>query len=91
VSYALELADPAREELVRLDSWLAEETLDEIERLAEQPPAHRTRTGTLVHDFVRIKGQARHYVFIVVFPDEVARVLRVESIGYYVRENEADP
>ena len=86
MSYALELADPAREALARLDTWLAEETLDEIDQLAARPPVRKTRTGTTVHDFVRVKDRSRYYVFLTVYPDEVGQTLRVESIGHFVRQ-----
>ena len=67
MTYALEIADPARDALGRLEGWLAEETLDEIEKLAERPPQQRSQTATSVHDFVRVRGTSRFYVFIVVF------------------------
>ena len=85
MSYALELADPAREGLGRLDIWLAEDTLDELELLTANPPKRRTRIGPVVYDFVRVHGESTFYVFVTLFPDEIREVLRVESIGHFVR------
>ena len=85
MSYALEFTDPAREDFQRLDLWLQEETLDELDLLAANPPARRTRVGDLVHDFVRRQGDATVYVFVTVWPDIANRLLRVKAIGVYVR------
>jgi hypothetical protein len=52
VSYALEFLESALH-LQRLDVWLQEETLDEIDRLADTPPTQRRRVGDLIVDFIR--------------------------------------
>lgn len=83
--YALEFTEPGYEDFHRLDVWLQEDTLDELDRVAADPPARRTRTGDLVHDFVRQRNGSTYYVFITIRPDAGSRVLRVKSIGVHVR------
>ena len=58
MSLALHLAADALSDLRRLDPWLQEEVLDEIERLAAAPesiPAPLQGWGS-VHPFVRVVG-----------------------------------
>jgi len=69
-----------------MEIWLQEETLDELDRLAADPPAPaRHLAGAAVHDFVRERGHERFYVFITVIPDRANMALRVSEIGSHVR------
>ena len=82
MSYAYQLGERALAGLRRMETWLAEETLDELDRLCEDPPARGRRVGdAVVCDFVRDRGPQRFYVFISVFPDATTRTLRVSDIG----------
>ena len=87
MSYAYQFTEPAVPQLQQLDSWLAEETLDELELLASKGyvPPMRSPTG-FVHDFVRVRGGKTFYVFLTIVPDPGQRCLRVTSVGSYVKE-----
>lgn len=86
MSYAYQFAEPAVPQLRQLDSWLAEETLDELELLASEAhiPPMRSSTG-FVHDFVRMRAGKTYYVFLTILPDEAQRYLRVTSVGSFVK------
>jgi hypothetical protein len=60
VSYALELTRPALDDLRKLEIWLQEEVLDELDQFAKSPPARRRRVGDIVLDLLRIQGSERH-------------------------------
>jgi hypothetical protein len=86
VSYALEFAERAREDLRRLDLWLQEEILDELDRLAVSPTARRRVVGDVVYDFVTHHESGIFYVFLTVRPLAAANVLRIRSIGVHIRQ-----
>jgi hypothetical protein len=89
VSYALKFTERALAGMQRLDPWLQEEILDELDRLAAEPPAPQRRLGgAAVHDFTRDRGQNRHYVFITLLPNKTTQVLGVSEIGSFVRHTE---
>lgn len=82
MSYAYTLSDRALAGLRKMEIWLQEETLDELDRIASLPKLPGRRIGqAIVFDFVRERSAGRAYVFITVFPDEMSRVLRVTDIG----------
>ena len=82
MSYALELTEPALDDLIRLDVWLQEETLDELDRLALDPPIRRRRIGDFVHDFVRRGSGGISYVFVTF---SIHAASGVRSIATYFR------
>jgi hypothetical protein len=87
VSWAWALNEQSRAALLRLDVWLQEETLDELDRLAERPGQLR-RSGTspiCVADFTRDHGHERHYVFLSIELNPSARSLEVVGIATYSR------
>jgi hypothetical protein len=66
-----------------MEAWLQEETLDELDRIAAGPQLLGRRVGeAVVRDFVRDRGNQRAYVFISLFPDEMAQTLRVSDVGF---------
>lgn len=82
MSYAWELSERALAGLRRMQGWLQEETLDELDRLAaEPPPAGRQVGDAVIRDFVRDRGTERFYVFVTLFPDATAKTLRISDIG----------
>jgi hypothetical protein len=86
VSYAYEFTEPALKQFQQLDSWLGEETLDELETLAANPPQNRLRSTTgFVYDFVRIRGVETIYVFLTIVPNIAAHQLSVTNVGVFVR------
>lgn len=87
MSYSLSLAADARAALSSLDLWLQEETLDEIEGLLKAPAQLGERPGdpVAVHDFIRVRAERTHYVFLTLRADHGARQLDVLSIGHVER------
>ena len=86
MSYDLEFTDRAIADLRRLESWLAEETLDELERLVQAPPKPRRRhLAGIVYDFVREREKRLHYVFVTVEVKPVRNLIKVSEIGSYAR------
>lgn len=83
MSYAYTLSERARAGLKKMDLWLQEETLDELDRIAAGPQLIGRRVGeAVVRDFVRDRGDQRVYVFISLFPNEGAQTLQVSDIGF---------
>ncbi|HXE52983.1 MAG TPA: hypothetical protein VN541_08215 [Tepidisphaeraceae bacterium] len=90
MSYAYELAEEASRGLGELESWLAEEVLDELEMLVSGPLSHKQRApGGFVHDFVREQSGSRYYVFLTIVWDHTQQILRVSRIGQYVHRGPA--
>ena len=86
MSYALQITEPAQVGLRSLESWLQEETLDELDRLAANPGIlPRRRLGDVVHDFVRERAGVTYYVFLTIYPDEDKKVLRLDGVGVHAR------
>lgn len=85
MSYSYEFTEPAVPEFRKLDPWLAEEALDELEILAHNPPSSRlwSKAG-FVHDFVRIREGKRFYVFLMIVPDVSKQRLYVMTVGSHV-------
>lgn len=81
MSYAYQLSERALAGLRRMEPWLQEETLDELDRLTADPPKGRRIGEAIVCDFVRDRGPHRFYVFITLFPDLTTQVLRISEIG----------
>ena len=89
MSYVLAFTDRALDDLRGLDIWLQEETLDELDRLAETPPLPRRRhLGAVVHDIVRERNECRYYVFISLLPDAATNELRVIELGFFISKQE---
>ena len=87
MSYAPAFTEQARADLRRMEPWLQEETLDELESLAANPPTPRHRhLAASVYDFVRERGGVRFYVSLTVAVDAKAQVLTVTEIGLYARQ-----
>jgi hypothetical protein len=86
VSLALAFAERALNDLRGLDIWLQEEAFDELDRLADatSEPSRRHLTAS-VHDFVRERDGARHYVFVTYERDDIAGVLNVHNVGVFRR------
>ena len=86
MSYVLVLSDNAVQALRQLDVWLAEETLDELEGLADVPERlDNSASATSVYDFTRIRGDVIHYIFLVLRPEKTSETLQVQAIGHYSR------
>lgn len=82
MSYAYQLSERALIGLRRMEPWLQEETLDELDRLTADPPTAGRRIGdAIVRDFALDRGPDRFYVFITLFPDAQTEMLRVSDIG----------
>jgi hypothetical protein len=88
VSYAWEFTDRAAREFRALDTWLQEETLDEIEESAADPGSdeYPRRTNEQVYDFVRDRGGKRVYVFYVASADALTRIFKIVSVGSFSKE-----
>ena len=88
MSYALAFTDRALDDLRGLELWLQEETLDELDELAANPPAvsRRRHLAAVVHDFVRERSGKRYYVFLTLGPDESSKQLRIMELGLYVNK-----
>jgi plasmid stabilization system protein ParE len=87
VSYVLAFSRRALEDLRQLPVWLQEETLDQIERIAEDPSrlVRRGRLPTSVFDFIATRPPETHYIFLTLEPDPPANVLRVLTLGHHAR------
>jgi len=91
VSYGYMLSERALAGLRKMELWLQEETLDELDRLTAQQPFPGRRIGELiVRDFVRERGTNRHYVFLTLFPNAPAQTLTVSNIGWCVLPQQTD-
>lgn len=85
MSYALEITDPAMDDLRRLAVWLQEET-HEMDSLAMNPPERR-RGGDIVYDFVRVRENETFYIFLTIRLDSTTQTLRVQSVGQFIRRD----
>ena len=86
MSYALVLSDNVIQGLRHLEIWLAEETLDELEALADVPERlDNSASATSVYDFTRTRGDVIHYIFLVLRPNKKLEILQVQAIGHYSR------
>ena len=88
MSYTYEFGEAALAQFRALDPWLAEETLDELESLLQNPPLTRRRiAGMVVHDFSRIRGTDIAYVFLTIVVNRERSVLYIRSVGSYSRSS----
>lgn len=84
MSYGLLMTGDADADLRELETWLQEETLDEVERVLHEPNILTPRAGDVaVHDFVRIRGSTRHYVFLTVDLDRRRNVVEILGIAQF--------
>src|SRR5258708_4966306 len=82
VSNTYELTDRAWADFKKLDIWLQEETLDEIEIVAANPSSLKARLQrNAVHDFVRVHGGRQYYVFVTIVSDASAGRFLIKEIG----------
>lgn len=88
MSCIYELNDESRENLGKLESWLAEEVLDELELLVLLKYEEKT-AGGFVYDFVRERDGRKHYLFLTIVPDIARRQLRVTTLGSFSRPIES--
>jgi mRNA-degrading endonuclease RelE of RelBE toxin-antitoxin system len=82
MSYALDVAPDAQSQWRELDVELQEVVLDELDLLANNPPADRT---ALVLDVVRDFQGARHYDFIQVLLNRRVRVISMIGASHHAR------
>jgi hypothetical protein len=86
VSYTYQLTDRAVADLKKLNTWLQEETLDEIEVVTSNPTSLAKRLqGAAVHDFVRKWEGNVIYVFITIIINDSSEILWIREIGSYQR------
>jgi hypothetical protein len=86
-NWVLAFNEQARAALLRLEPWLQEEVLDELDRLAHNP-GHLRRAGASpasVADFTRDHEGRRHYVFLSIELDPAAKTLGLIDIGHHDR------
>ena len=86
-SWALAFNEQARGALSRLDPWLQEVVLDELDQLAANPGQLR-RGGVspvCVADLTREHEGQRHYVFLSIDANASSRTLEVVDLGHHSR------
>ena len=86
-NWALAFNEPARAALLRLDPWLQEEILDELDRLAENAgQLHRGGASPVcIADLTRDHERQRHYAFLSIELNASTRTLEVVDIGHHSR------
>jgi hypothetical protein len=85
VTYAYEFTKRAMAQFQQLEPWLAEETLDEIEKLIASPLSGRLKSPAgAVHDFTRTRDRQLIYVFVTVTTYPNRQFIRITSIGTHV-------
>ena len=85
MSDAYEFTKRALAQFQQLDPWLAEETLDELEELIQNPPTSRLKSPAgAIHDFVRVHEGRRAYVFLTISSYPAREVFRVTTIGVHM-------
>ena len=81
-----EFTEPALLQFQQLESWLAEETLDELETLSANLTVTRQRSTTgFIHDFVRLRENRKIYVFLTIAPQDKNERLVVTNVGLHIR------
>lgn len=86
MNFSYELSRRASNEFRRLETWLAEEVLDELELLCAEAIKPRIKDPAgAIHDIKRVHGSQVYYVFIRFGIDPARRMLRINSIGTYQR------
>ena len=86
MSYGLEFAEEALAAFRKLESWLQEEALDELELLITHAAnSNRYHLTMTIHDFVRERNGLRFYVFLTTVFDPPKHSLRIVSMGAYTR------
>ena len=87
MSYAYEFSKRAAAQFRRLDVWLAEELLDELELLCVNPPHPRIKDPAgVVHEMIRTRGESKCYVFLTFAVDVSRQLIRINSVGQFVKE-----
>ena len=87
MSWGYRVVGDAIADLRELEPWLQEEVLDELDRLALQPPTPRPTAAEpeVVHDFERTSDRVRTIVFIRVRIERPRELLIVLGISAYSR------
>jgi hypothetical protein len=83
MSYVPGFAPDAKADWRELDTELQERVLDEMERLAVDPPS--APGAVFLTDFVLDSGNARHYVWMRYVLDRAAGTLTVTGIAHHLR------
>ena len=83
MSFAPAFAPDAESEWRALDFELQELVLDEVDRLAGNPPP--TPRGTILHDLVHDEAGVRHYVFLRLVVDRSGGTITVIGVVHYAR------
>jgi len=78
MSFTPDFVPDAKSQWRELDVELQEIVLDELEKLASNPPPDVG--GLIEHDFAHDRGGIRHYIFLRMVIDRRARTLRVIGI-----------
>lgn len=86
-SWVLAFNEQARAALRRIDPWLQEEILDELDRLAQNPGQLRRGGASPVSiaDLTRDRDNQRHYIFLSIETDVSTRTLQIIDIGHFSR------
>ncbi len=82
MSFTPRFAPDAESQWHELDFELQELVLDEMERLAANPP--RTIRGFARHDFMLDRPGERHYVFLRLAIDRVRQIMRVIGLYHHI-------
>lgn len=84
MSYSLEIVAKAKESIAKLELWLQEDLLDELDRVAADPHMLRRRglRPGYVHDFTRVRSGTTHYIFLVMEMDATSNVLSLRQVGH---------
>ena len=84
MSYVPGFAPDGKADWRELDTELQEWVLDEMDRLAADPPP--PPATSFLTDFVRETSNVKHYVWIRYIVNRVARTLTVTGITHYARQ-----
>jgi hypothetical protein len=74
-------APDARSQWQELSAELQECVLDELDKLAEDPPT--SPRGVILHDFIQQEKNARHYVFLRIVVDSSAGRITVIGVNHH--------
>ena len=82
MTYAYEFTRRAMAQFQQLDPWLAEETLDELEKLSTFDLSERLKSPSgAVLDFTRSRGPQTFYIFLTFTAYANRGLIRVTSVG----------
>lgn len=85
MSYGLDFAPDAESQWRDLPPEVQESVLDELDRLADNPPP--PPTAEVVRDFVYAAGGTDHYVFLRCVIDRRRRNIVLTGVVTYTRPN----